>query len=170
MSERWPKAGIALHWVGAVLIGLLVAAGLVMTDLQADSSARLLLSRAHAAGGAALVLLTVVRLGARRRGAAVRPLPLSALHRRGVRLVHGLLYAAVFAIGLSGLATGAQSAWPQYLSGSLTVAPALDALASRTVHHALVFVLLGLTALHVGGVLLQQLRRGGVVRRMLPFH
>lgn len=49
-----------------------------------------------------------------------------------------------FAIGVSGFVTGAPSAWPDFLRGQLTEAPALEALASREV--------LGLLLLHVGGV------------------
>ena len=53
--------------------------------------------------------------------------------------------------------------------GALAAAPELESLASREVHEVLVFALLGLVALHVGGVVLQQVRRGGIARRMVPF-
>jgi cytochrome b561 len=169
MRERWPNTSVALHWLAAALIVGLATAGFVMTDLPADSSARLLISRLHTLGGAALMLLTVVRLVVRRRGPAVRPLPVSELHRRGVGVIHALLYVVTFAIGVSGFVTGARSAWPDYLRGQLAVTPALEALASRQAHEALVFVLLGLVLLHVGGVMLEQVRTGGVLGRMVPF-
>ncbi|MBX3129347.1 MAG: hypothetical protein KF718_21695 [Polyangiaceae bacterium] len=97
-----------------------------MTDLPADSSGRLRISRLHTLGGATL-------------------------------------------IGATGFVTGARSAWPDYLRGQLAEAPALEALASREAHEVLVFALLGLVLLHVGGVMLQQVRKGGVLRRMVPF-
>lgn len=84
-------------------------------------------------------------------------------------MTHALLYAVTFAIGASGFVTGARSEWPDYLRGQLAEAPALEALVSRQAHGALVFVLLGLVLLHVGGVMLQQARTGGVLRRMVPF-
>jgi cytochrome b561 len=90
-----------------------------MTDLPADSSGRLLISRLHTLGGATLMLLTVARLVVRRRGPAVTPLPVSDLHRRGVGVIHALLYAVTFGIGASGFVTGARSAWPDYLRGQL---------------------------------------------------
>ncbi len=169
MQERWSTASVALHWLAAALIVGLATAGFVMADLPADSRGRLLLSRLHTLGGATLMLLTGARLVVRRRGPAVRPLPVSELHRQGVGVVHALLYMVTFAIGATGFATGARSAWSAYLRGQLAEAPALAALASREVHEVLVFALLGLLLLHVGGVMLQQVRRGGVLRRMVPF-
>ncbi len=169
MNERWSTASVAFHWLAAVLIAGLATAGFVMTDLPADSSARLLISRLHTAGGATLMLLTVARLVVRWRGPAVAPLPVADLHRRGIGVIHGLLYIVVFAIGASGFVTGALSAWPDYLRGGLAEAPALEALASREAHEALVFALLGLIVLHVGGVMRQQFRTGDVLRRMVPF-
>ena len=169
MLERWSNTSVALHWLAATLIVGLATAGFVMTGLPADSSGRLLISRTHTLGGATLMLLTVTRLVVRRRGPAVRPLPVSELHRRGVGVIHALLYAVTFAVGASGFVTGARSAWPDYLRGQLAEAPALEALASRQAHEALVLTLLGLILLHVGGVMLQQVRRGAVLRRMVPF-
>ncbi len=169
MRERWSNTSIALHWLAAALIVGLAAVGFVMTDLPADSSDRLLVARLHTLGGATLMLLTIARLVARRRGPAVTPLPISDLHRRGAGVIHALLYAVTLSIGASGLLTGARSAWPDYLRGKLTRAPALQALVSREAHEVLVFALLGLVLLHVGGVVLQQVRAGGVLGRMVPF-
>ena len=168
-SDRWPNASVALHWVGAMLIVGLSAVGFLMTDLAPSSSSRLLLSRMHTLGGATLMLLPIGRLITRRRRARVEPLPASDLHRRGIGVIHGLLYGVTFALGLTGFVTGATSTWPDYLQGALADAPELEALASRQAHEALVFLLLSLVVLHVGGVVVHQLRRGGVVRRMVPF-
>lgn len=52
MKERWSNASVALHWLAAALIVGLATAGFVMTDLPADSSGRLLISRLHTLGGA----------------------------------------------------------------------------------------------------------------------
>jgi len=169
MRERWSNASVGLHWLAAALIVALATAGFLMTNLAVDSAARLLVARMHTLGGATLMLLTVARLVLRRRGPAVSPLPVSELHRRGVVAIHALLYGVTFLIGATGFVTGARSAWPDYLRGQLAKAPALETLASRAAHAALVFVLLGLVLLHVGGVVLQQARGGGVLRRMAPF-
>lgn len=168
MSERWSTRSVVLHGVSAGILAGMVVAGLVMSDLAADSSLRLLLSRLHTAFGLTLMALTVVRLVTRWRGKPPTPLPLSPLHRRGVDLIHGLLYVVLFGLGATGLLTALRSAWPGYIRGQLAAAPELDALLSRELHEALVYALLTLVALHVGGVMAQEVRRGGVLRRMLP--
>ena len=165
---RWATAVVAIHWLSAATLAGLAVAGFVMSSAAEASATRLLLSRLHTAGGVSLMLLTVGRVAARRLGRPPPALPLSARHRRGVEVVHALLYTSIFGIGASGLATGLQSDWPRYLRGDLARAPALDAMASRAIHESLVFALLGLVALHVGGVALHEARAGGVLRRMLP--
>lgn len=167
--ERWSGATVALHWLGATLLVGIGAAGFVMSDLPAGSSERLLLSRMHTVFGVTLMLVTIARLLVRRRSRAVAPLPLSDLHRRGVTVIHGLLYGVTFAIGMSGALTGATSAWPDYVLGRLSNAPALHEIAAREAHEVLVFALLGLVSAHVGGVMVHQLRKGGSLRRMVPF-
>lgn len=166
VGPRWATPVVLLHWGSALLIAGLATAGFVMSDLDADSGTRLLLSRLHSVFGVALMLGTVARLVIRTRSAKPEPLPLPALHRRGIAVTHGLLYATLFGLGASGALTGALSAWPQYLQGQLTAAPQLEQLASREVHEALVFALGVLIMLHVGGVLVQELRGGGALRRM----
>lgn len=168
MSDRWSNTSIALHWFGAVLILALAGAGFVMTDLAPASGGRLLLSRAHTLGGATLMLLTLARLFVRWRSPRVAPLPISEIHRRGVGAVHAFLYATVFSVGLSGFVTGARSSWPEYLRGHLGQAPDLEDLASLEVHEALAITMLWGVALHVGGVVVQQFRQGGILERMLP--
>lgn len=165
---RWATPVAAIHWLSAATLAGLAVAGFAMSSAAEGSATRLLLSRLHTAGGASLMLLTVARVAARLRRPPPHALPLSARHRRGVAAVHALLYAAIFGLGASGLATGVGSEWPSYLRGELARAPALDATASRAVHESLVVVLLGLVALHVGGVALHEGRAGGVLRRMLP--
>lgn len=168
VSDRWPTKSVALHWVSAAVIMGMGAAGFVMSDLAPDSSLRLLLSRSHTLFGFTLMALTALRLVTRWRGPSPDPLPLPPLHRRGVDLVHKLIYVVVFALGASGAFTAARSTWPEYIRGAIARAPELEHVASREVHESLVFALVALIALHVGGVVVQELRGGGALRRMLP--
>lgn len=167
-KSGWSTTSVMVHWTAAVLIVGLGAMGFVMTDLAGDSRLRLLFSRLHTGLGVTLMALTIFRLVVRWRGQSPAPLPLPAIHRRGVSVVHGLLYLVQFSLGASGALTGLLSAWPQYLRGEVAAAPELAYLGSRQVHEALVFVLLTLIGLHVGGVVLQELRHGGTLRRMVP--
>ncbi len=166
MNERWGTWSVVLHWASAAIIIGLATAGFVMTAQVQDSSLRLLLSRLHTAFGVTLMLATVLRLVTRLRAPRPAPLPLPALHRRGIAFVHASLYVVLFGLGASGAVTGARSAWPDYLRGALERVPDLEQLASRQVHEALVFTLGALVLLHVGRVLLQEVRVGGTLRRM----
>ncbi|MCA9606285.1 MAG: cytochrome b/b6 domain-containing protein [Myxococcales bacterium] len=159
---------MAIHWLSLVLVAGLAGAGFFMVGLPDDSGTRLLLSRLHAVGGVTLMLLVGARLFLRARRPAPAPLPLAPLHRRGIAVIHGLIYAVLGGIGATGALTGIRGAWGNYLRGAVSNAPALDALLSREVHEALVLSLVGLLALHVGGVVLQQVRRGDVLQRMIP--
>ncbi|MCC6805819.1 MAG: cytochrome b/b6 domain-containing protein [Deltaproteobacteria bacterium] len=167
-KETWSTPMMVLHGLTALIIVGLAAAGFVMTDLRGDSALRLLLSRSHTIFGATLMLLTVARLIVRFRSTKPAALPLPTLHRRGVAAVHALLYISIFALGASGFITGARSAWPDYLGGALASSPQLEQLWSRQAHEVLVFSLLTLVVLHVGGVLIQELRAGGTLKRMIP--
>lgn len=168
MRDRWSRSSVLLHWLTAAFIVGLTAGGFIMSDLPPDSGLRLVISRLHTVSGFGLMFLTVVRLVVRSRSAPT-PLALPELHLRGVRVVHGLMYAATFALGASGVGMAAKSEWPSYVRGELSEAPDLAHLAPREVHEAAVFTLLLLVALHVGGVILQQVRHGRTLRRMLPF-
>lgn len=167
-SHAWPSPTVALHWLSAALLVGLVGAGFLLSELPRDSGTRLLLARAHTLGGLTLVVLTTLRLITRLRGLSPSPLPLPDLHRLGVRLVHGLLYAVLFGIGASGVATALTTSWPSYIRGEASLAPVLAEVASRQAHELGVFALGALVLLHVGGVLVQQARGGDVLRRMLP--
>lgn len=169
MNARWSTTIVVLHWLTAAILVGMATAGFVMSDLPSDSSLRLLLSRSHTIFGLSLMAITVARLVVRWRGKSPAPLPLAPLHRHGVDLVHGLIYAVLFGLGASGVATALGSAWPGYVRGEQALAPDLEALASREVHEVLVFALIGLVVLHVGGVIVQQLRQGGALSRMIPF-
>jgi len=169
VSERWSTKSVVLHWVSAGIVVGMATAGFVMSDLPADSSLRLLLSRSHTIFGVTLMALTVARLVVRWQGKSPEPLPLGAFHQRFVSLVHGLIYVLVLGLGASGVVTALRSSWPGYVRGELAAAPDLEHVASREVHETLVFGLLSLVALHVVGVLVQEFRRGGALRRMIPF-
>lgn len=169
MDERWSKQMVALHWLSAALVVGLVVVGFFMVDLPADAPLRRVLGRAHSLGGLTLGLLTLTRLLVSRLGVRPAPLALPTLHRRGIAWVHGLIYVALFGMSASGLGTALGSDWPAYLGGDLGAAPQLGALLSRQVHGALVLGVVLLVVAHVGGVVVQQLRHGGTLRRMSPF-
>lgn len=167
-KERWSRPSRVLHWAAAIMVVVMLIAGFVMTGLPADSSSRLTLSQLHTRLGLFLMAVMVARLVVRLRSKPA-PLPLPPLHRRGVAIIHGLLYAVVFGLGASAIMTIVRSDWPDYLHGEVATTPTLDHLTSRTMHGALGVVLIALVVLHVGGVIVQQVRSGDALRRMSGF-
>lgn len=170
-SERWSKAVVGIHWASALLIVGLFAAGLTMVGLDPTDPMRRNLGRVHTVAGNLLGLLTLARLLVRRRTAKPAALDAPALHRKGIAAVHALLYAVSLGVILTGLATvlRMRDQWHPYLLGELPRPPSFEVLTSRTVHEILAFLLVGLVSVHVVGVLMQQVRKGDALRRMLPF-
>jgi len=170
VSDRWSKGSRVVHALSGVMVVGLVVVGFVMSDLDAASPVRVWLARGHTVGGVSLLLLTLGRLWLRRTGKPSEPLDLPPLHRRGLGLVHGAIYVTVFVLGLTGLATARTSShWHEYLLGEIAGAPDMANVAARGVHETLVLVLLGLVGLHVVGVVVNEVRHGKTLRRMLPF-
>lgn len=169
MTERWPRLVVALHWLSALLLFGLVTAGFVMVGLAPEDPLRRVVGKLHSLSGITLGVVMTGRLLARVLMKGPAPIPLPPLHRAGISATHVLLYLALFGMVASGLATALGSSWHDYLDGVLTTPPVLSAMRSRQVHGTLVFVVLLLVGAHVAGVLVQQLRKGGTLRRMLPY-
>jgi cytochrome b561 len=165
-AERWSKASQNLHHLSILMIAGLVAVGLTMTGLDPADPLRRYAGLAHSLGGVSLALLTLWRVVLRLRRPAPEALPLPALHRRGMEAVHWLIYAATFAVALSGKGLGLTSEWPAYMRGMLPAAPDLSALLLRQVHEHAVHVLIVLIGIHVLGVAVNELRHGRTLRRM----
>lgn len=168
-SDRWPKPVAALHWVTALLIVAIVSAGFLMVGLDPTDPMRRNLGRLHTISGNLLGLLTLARLVVMRRAQRPEALPTSALHQKGVAVVHALLYVLTLAVIATGLGTALRTTWHEYLKGDLPKPPSFELLTSRSVHEVLAMALVALVGAHVVGVFVQQVRSGGTLRRMVPF-
>lgn len=160
---------IAIHWATALLLVAIIAAGYTMTELASTDPLRRNLGRLHTIGGNLLGLMTLARLVVLRRSARPPALGTSRVHAKGIAAVHALLYVLTFAVIGTGLGTALPSTWHEYLKGDLPTPPSFEAVASRQVHETLAFVLAVLVTTHILGVIVQEVRGGGVLRRMLPF-
>lgn len=167
--QTYSRAQRALHWAMAALIAALAPIGWLMSDADPDGAARLWLSRAHAGLGMTLGLLLVARIVTRVRAPRPAELPGSTASQRTLmRVIHGGIYAVLVVTLISGNATSILGDWPAYLLGSTPSAPDLHPIVHREGHERFVFGLLGLTLLHVAGVMLHEIRKGGALRRMWP--
>lgn len=103
--DRYGRVAITIHWITAALILGLMIAGLRaadMTDLEAKAS----LLRIHAPMGAAVLVLTLARLGwwffADKK--PDEPAGVPRLQALAAKVVHGLLYVAILGLAGSGIA------------------------------------------------------------------
>lgn len=168
-TDRWSMKQVVLHWSTSVLIFMMILMGFNMTAIDPATPERLFVSRMHSGIGMTILALTIARLIVKLRGKSPSPLPLPALHLRGISIIHGALYVVIFAILASGLASAVSTHWGEYLGGEQPLPPDFKGVVPREAHELFVFALMGLIALHVGGVVVQEFRGGGALRRMLPF-
>jgi len=155
--QGYSRTQITLHWV----VFALVVAQFVFKDSIAQAwdqfsdgitPAFSLMVAAHVAGGGAVLLLTLWRLGLRRtRGVPAAPKTDSAPQRMAAHLVHITLYALLILMPISGAV-----AW---FGGVGTAADG---------HGVLKFALLAVVGLHVVAALWHQYGlRDGLLKRMM---
>ena len=157
-ANRYSTTAIALHWLVALLIFATFPLGLYMVDLPLSPD-KLKLYSYHKWIGVTVFLLIAIRL-AWRATHTPPPLPdgIVAWQRRASSIAHGLLYALMVAIPLSGWlmssAKGFQTVWfgmlplPDLLERNRELG---DLLAN--VHQALNYTLAALVILHVAAAL-----------------
>ncbi len=169
-GRAYHPALVVLHWLLAVMLLFMMGmGGLVLQHLPNASPDKIGALRGHLIGGAATLVLMLVRWVLRWR--TLRPPAAAAVRGSASRLglwMHRALYAAVFAMALSGFALAVTAGIGQVVFGGVGSLPAnFDAYAARTVHGIVAWVLLAFVAVHVGAALARHGgRRDGVLRRM----
>ncbi len=174
MPDRYTSPAIVLHWLVALLIFVAFPLGVYMHELPL-SPRKLELYSYHKWIGVTIFLLVGLRL-AWRATHVPPPLPegIAAWQRRASAAVHGLLYALMVAIPLTGWlmssAKGFQTVWfgivplPDLVEKNRELG---DLLAG--VHQTLNFALLGLVILHVAAALQHHfIERQPFLQRMGP--
>jgi cytochrome b561 len=160
-SERFGAAAIALHWLMAALLGLLVASGLYMTSLPdaGFDTRKIVLILCHKQLGLAALALVLARMGWR----AANPLPalaetLPEWQQVSARLAHLLLYALMVALPLTGWLMSSAGGFPVSLFGLFELpdlVPASDRLFQGfiAIHQWLGYALLALALVHAAAAL-----------------
>jgi len=165
----WPA--VALHWLMALLVLVMLALGLYMAELPKGPERSELIAL-HKSIGITLAFLLVVRL-AWRASHAPPPYPatMPAWQQRAAHANATALYVFLFVQPVSGFLSSTFSGYKtSYFGLPLPYwgrdAPELNAL-FHSIHVASSRVLMVLIALHLAAVALHALvRRDGVVRRM----
>jgi cytochrome b561 len=172
-TARYDAFAMLLHWLlAAAIIGAFFM-GLYMADLP-FSPTRLKLYNWHKWAGVTILAVSALRLLWRLTHRPPADLPMPAWQAKAAHAVHGLLYAAFFAVPLSGWAYSSAAGFPIVWFGVLPLPDFVSpdkALADtlKEVHKLFAFGLAALVLAHLGAVLKHQLiERDGLLQRMLP--
>ena len=170
LVTRYHPALVVLHWAMALLIIAALALGaLVMVKIPNTDPMKIEALRSHMFGGAAILVLMLIRLAIRMRSA--HPAPASAGHPLLDWLgwiSHRLFYALVLAMAGSGLIMALQfGLLDVLLFGHGRVPADFWVLPIRGVHYALSRILMALIALHIAAALYHAfVLRDGLLGRM----
>lgn len=164
-----------LHWIVAALVLGMLSVGLLMVQDGWSRPVQNTLFILHKNTGVLVALLVAVRVIYRLR-TPPPPLPaqVPAWQRRVSAWTHGLLYALIIAMPLSGYIRVRAGGFPIELLDRIgigTLIPRSDALASaaKSLHYAGAWALAILAALHIAAALQHALiKRDGIFQRMWP--
>jgi cytochrome b561 len=173
-DERYTRTAIALHWLIALLIFVAFPLGLYMSDLKL-SPTKLQLFSYHKWIGVTVFVLALARIIWRvtHRPPAL-PDSIPKLQQIASHIVHGFLYALLFAVPISGWlmssAKGFKTVWfgiiplPDLIEKDKELGKLLE-----FVHQSLNYFLLLLVVLHVAALIKHRfIDRDDVLTRMLP--
>jgi cytochrome b561 len=154
-SDRYGLVAIIVHWLSAVLIVGMIAAG-ITSAMSEDDALKIAILRVHAPVGMAVLALTVFRLlwwmFADRKPADVAGQ--TEARALASRWVHRLLYLMLIVMPVSGSLVFGMSGAPEIIfEGAPGPLPDFASFEVFYVHFFGGIVLLGLLALHVGGAL-----------------
>ncbi|MCZ0961223.1 cytochrome b [Paracoccus benzoatiresistens] len=164
-----------LHWIVAVAVLMMIPAGLVMTQEGLPRPVQDTLFIFHKNLGTLLILVILVRVIYR---LTHRPPPLPdsvpPWQRRAAAVSHGMLYALLVIMPISGFVRVRAGGYPIELLDRLGFGPLIGkserlADAASALHAAAAFLLIAVLAVHVAAALQHALiRRDGVWSRMWP--
>ncbi len=173
ITQRFKPVQRALHWVMAVCILAMFFIGVGMVSSIAPKYLPLIAF--HKSLGALILLLALIRLGARwRYGAPALPADLPEPIKIAAVLSHYILYALMISMPLLGWGMLSAANYPAVLIGGVHLPMILPQSASlHTVlwnaHFYLAFAFFGVVLLHLAAALFHALvRHDGVFEAMAP--
>ena len=173
-KTRYTLTAIALHWLMALLLIVLVGVGLYMHELPL-SPWKLKIYSWHKWGGVTAFILVSARLGWRfTHHPPALPDTMPPLMRLAAHAGHGLLYLLMIAIPLSGWLMSSAKGFQTVYFGILPIPDLVDKNKElgellREVHETLNFLLIALVVGHAGAAVKHHLvDKDDVLTRMLP--
>jgi cytochrome b561 len=169
-AKRYHPVLTTMHWLLAVLLIALLAGGsFSLKALPNSSPEKIDLLRMHMLLGGGILVLMVLRLVVRLT--TTHPPAAStgnALLDKLAPWVHWILYALVFAMAGSGIATAALAGLPDTVfSGTGSLPTNFDAYPPRAVHGIVAKLLMLTIGLHAAAALYHQfVKRDGLLTRM----
>ncbi len=172
-KTRYDGLAMLFHWVLAIAIIGTFSVGWYMADLP-FSLTRLKLFNWHKWAGVTILALSALRLLWRLTHRPPVDLPMPGWQKLGAHAVHWLLYAAFFAVPLSGWAYSSAAGFPIVWFGVLPLPDFVGkdkelAESLKQVHQFFAYGLGLLVLAHLGAVVKHVvLDKDGLLRRMLP--
>jgi cytochrome b561 len=172
-KTRYDGLAMLFHWVLAIAIIGTFSVGWYMADLP-FSLTRLKLFNWHKWAGVTILALSALRLLWRLTHRPPADLPMPGWQKLGAHAVHWLLYAAFFAVPLSGWAYSSAAGFPIVWFGVLPLPDFVGkdkelAESLKQVHQFFAYGLGLLVLAHLGAVVKHVvLDKDGLLRRMLP--
>ncbi|MFW5881344.1 MAG: cytochrome b [Roseicyclus sp.] len=164
-----------MHWGMAVLVLMMIPAGIVMIQPDIDRTLQNRLFIFHKNVGVLLLILVVLRLAYRwRHPPAALPADVPVWQRRAARVSHGALYGLLLLMPIAGYTRVRAGGFPIETLDALgmpSLVPRSDTLAemAQTVHFAGGIAIAALIVVHVAAAAQHGLlRRDGVFSRMWP--
>jgi len=172
--QRYDRVAVALHWVVAVAVFVMIGLGWYMTEIPKGTPARGVFYNLHKSIGVTLAVIVLARVVWRWRH---RPPPLPAGTANWIvnaaRLNHGLLYVLLVLMPVAGFTASNFTKYGVTYFGLFKIGPlfaenkALYEL-FQGIHHVAADVLVIAVCVHIAGALKHLLDRDGVFFRMLP--
>lgn len=168
---------IVLHWVIAALFFGQVGLGIAMSGLADDAPAKFGLYQWHKSFGLLILVLALLRLGWRLANSVPElPVGMANWEKRAARLAHGLLYAALILVPITGWAlVSASPLEVPTLAFYLLLVPHLPVPVSAAteqalgaLHGVLAMAAMAIALVHIAAALRHEFwLRDGLLKRMI---
>lgn len=151
-----------LHWTSAGLVLILIGLGLLMTRTNGGDNTTMY--RVHVGLGLLVALLTIVRVVWRMVEPTPDPPPMARWRQRVFAANHYALYAGLFLLAASGIATLVANDMVPFPPA--VIASEVEDVAAGDAHFLLAVIYVGLFLMHIAGVVSYQKTKGAVLHRM----